>query len=174
VTIAVWVGYDNGDGKRRSLGGGATGAGVALPIFEPILQTIWAEGVAPKAVLAGPSAEAKLHLVDLPIDYYGGELTSDRQGFIEHFRLGADGKMHDTQNQIIARNSPDGHQVKAKKRRRNDENDQAAARNYSDGQMNGWGWWDQGRNFSQDSYNQNYSQQVRRRDPAYFWRERPF
>ena len=27
VTIAVWVGYDNGDRKRRSLGGSATGAG---------------------------------------------------------------------------------------------------------------------------------------------------
>ena len=38
VTIAVWVGYDNGDGKRRSLGGSATGARVALPIFEPILR----------------------------------------------------------------------------------------------------------------------------------------
>ena len=43
VTIAVWVGYDNGDGKRRSLGTSASGARVALPIFEPILQAIWAE-----------------------------------------------------------------------------------------------------------------------------------
>ena len=55
VTIAVWVGYDNGDGKRRSLGSTATGARVALPIFEPILQTVWAQGIAPKAPLAGPS-----------------------------------------------------------------------------------------------------------------------
>ena len=45
VTVAVWVGYDNGDGKRRSLGGSATGARVALPIFEPIIQAIWAEGI---------------------------------------------------------------------------------------------------------------------------------
>ena len=60
VTIAVWVGYDNGDGKRRSLGTTATGARVALPIFEPILQTIWAQGIAPKAPLNGPSPEAKL------------------------------------------------------------------------------------------------------------------
>src|SRR5262249_6917113 len=49
VTIAVWVGYDNGDGKRRSLGTTATGARVALPIFEPILQAVWAQGIAPKA-----------------------------------------------------------------------------------------------------------------------------
>ncbi len=26
VTIAVWIGYDNADGKRRTLGGGSTGA----------------------------------------------------------------------------------------------------------------------------------------------------
>jgi membrane carboxypeptidase/penicillin-binding protein len=59
VTIAVWVGYDNGNGKRRSLGTNATGARVALPIFEPILQSVWAEGTAPKALLNGPSPEAK-------------------------------------------------------------------------------------------------------------------
>jgi penicillin-binding protein 1A len=29
VTVAVWLGYDNADGKRRTLGGGATGGGVA-------------------------------------------------------------------------------------------------------------------------------------------------
>jgi membrane carboxypeptidase/penicillin-binding protein len=35
VTVAVWLGYDNSDGKRRTLGGGSTGGGVAVPIFEP-------------------------------------------------------------------------------------------------------------------------------------------
>ena len=34
VTVAVWVGYDNADGKRRTLGGGRTGGSVAVPIFE--------------------------------------------------------------------------------------------------------------------------------------------
>jgi membrane carboxypeptidase/penicillin-binding protein len=34
VTVAVWIGYDNADGKRRTLGGGSTGGGVAVPIFE--------------------------------------------------------------------------------------------------------------------------------------------
>ena len=42
VTVAVWVGYDNADGKRRTLGGGQTGASVAIPIFEPIIQAVWA------------------------------------------------------------------------------------------------------------------------------------
>ena len=53
VTVAVWVGYDNSDGKRRSLGSKASGAGVALPIFEPILQAIWALEITPKAPLTG-------------------------------------------------------------------------------------------------------------------------
>ena len=77
VTVAVWVGYDNGDRKRRSLGSKASGAGVALPIFEPILQAVWAQGVAPKAPLNGPSPEAKRYLVDLPIDY---TMAADARG----------------------------------------------------------------------------------------------
>src|ERR1700731_2671779 len=118
VTIAVWVGYDNGDGKRRSLGTTATGARVALPIFEPILQAIWAQGIAPKAPLSGPSPEAKRYLVDLPIDYYSGtRIAGSRnggqygqyqysensgQGFIEHLRIGPDGKLYETQYQLMA------------------------------------------------------------------------
>ena len=38
VTVAVWMGYDNGDGKRRSLGSSESGARVALPIFQPIIK----------------------------------------------------------------------------------------------------------------------------------------
>ena len=106
VTIAVWVGYDNGDGKRRSLGTSATGARVALPIFEPILETVWAEGIAPKAPLNGPSPEAKQHLVDLPIDYQSGTRSSGSHAFLEHFRVEADGKVKDTQNQLVSREEP--------------------------------------------------------------------
>ena len=53
VTVAVWVGYDNADGKRRTLGGGQTGASVAIPIFEPIIQAVWAQ-YAPKTPLNAP------------------------------------------------------------------------------------------------------------------------
>jgi penicillin-binding protein 1A len=103
VTVAVWVGYDNGDGKRRSLGSNATGARVALPIFQPIIETVWADGIAPKAPLSGPSREAQLHLIDLPIDYASGNrITSGERGnFIEHFRLGADGRFNETQYQLV-------------------------------------------------------------------------
>ncbi|HYA05299.1 MAG TPA: transglycosylase domain-containing protein, partial [Xanthobacteraceae bacterium] len=84
VTVAVWVGYDNGDGKRRSLGSNETGARVALPIFRPIIEAIWNEHIAPKAPLSGPSPEAKRYLVDIPIDYMTGDRAggqSQNQGF---------------------------------------------------------------------------------------------
>jgi penicillin-binding protein 1A len=106
VTVAVWVGYDNGDGKRRSLGGNATGARVALPIFEPIIQAIWAKGIAPKAPLNGPSAEAKRHLIDLPIDYMSGDRVTGGSGFVEHFRLEADGRFEETQYRLVSREDP--------------------------------------------------------------------
>jgi penicillin-binding protein 1A len=81
---------------------------VALPIFEPILQAVWAQGVAPKAPLNGPSPEAKRYLVDLPIDYTNGSRGSrgSREGFVEHFRIGADGKIKETQYQLASREAP--------------------------------------------------------------------
>jgi len=115
VTIAVWVGYDNGNGKRRSLGSSETGANVALPIFEPIIEAIWAKQITPKTVLSGPSAEAESHLVDLPIDYESGDRVKARHGFIEHFRREPDGKLDDTQYRLV-RSSPnsDVRSVRAK------------------------------------------------------------
>jgi penicillin-binding protein 1A len=97
VTIAVWVGYDNGGGKRRSLGSTETGARLALPIFEPIINAVWSENIAPKAPLSGPSAEAQAHLIDLPIDYASGQ-REKRGGFLEHFRLDANGQIDASQN----------------------------------------------------------------------------
>jgi penicillin-binding protein 1A len=106
VTIAVWVGYDNGDGKRRSLGSSETGAKVALPIFEPVIEAIWAQHVAPKAVLNGPSREAARLLVDAPIDYMSGNRVNGG-GFIEHFKVGPDGRVADTQYELIPREQAD-------------------------------------------------------------------
>jgi membrane carboxypeptidase/penicillin-binding protein len=102
VTIAVWVGYDNGDGKRRSLGSTETGARLALPIFEPIINAVWSENIAPKAPLSGPSPEAQAHLIDLPIDFASGQRVT-RGGFVEHFRLGEDGRFDETQYQLLSR-----------------------------------------------------------------------
>jgi membrane peptidoglycan carboxypeptidase len=108
VTIAVWVGYDNGNGKKRSLGG-VDGARVALPIFQPIIDDVWADGIAPKAPLAGPTPEAQRQLVDLPIDYYSGtpERGGGRGNFVEHFRIGADGRITDTQYHMLSREEAD-------------------------------------------------------------------
>jgi penicillin-binding protein 1A len=121
VTVAVWVGYDNGDGKRRSLGSNETGARVALPIFKPIIEDIWAEHIAPKAPLAGPTRETARELVDVPIDYtsgtpvntarndvYGYQAPGAPQAggtgnFIEHFRRSSDGRAADTQYQLVSR-----------------------------------------------------------------------
>jgi membrane carboxypeptidase/penicillin-binding protein len=104
VTIAVWVGYDNGNGKRRSLGG-VDGARVALPIFKPVIEDIWSDGIAPKAPLSGPSPEARRELADLPIDYMSGNVASGagvRGDFIEHFRVGPDRQVADTQYQLVS------------------------------------------------------------------------
>ncbi len=73
VTVAVWVGYDNANGQRRTLGEGETGAQVAIPIFQSIIQAVWAS-YAPPTVLSPPSPEARRQLVDLPIDLVTGDL----------------------------------------------------------------------------------------------------
>ncbi len=125
VTVAIWVGYDNGDGKRRSLGASATGSRVALPIFEPIIAAVWAEHVAPKTALSGPSREAQRHLIDLPIDYMSGDRVSNGHGFIEHFRLAADGRFDETQYQLVSR----------------EEADTARNQQQYETQEQGWGSW---------------------------------
>jgi penicillin-binding protein 1A len=144
VTVAVWVGYDNGDGKRRSLGSNATGARVALPIFEPILQAVWAEGIAPKAPLSGPSPEAKRNLVDLPIDYVSGNRITGQAGgqaFVEHFRLEPDGRVSETQYLLVSQADADA--------LRNPEAEEAPE---------GWGAWNWGSHGGGTSYYPGASQ----------------
>jgi penicillin-binding protein 1A len=106
VTVAVWVGYDNADGKRRTLGGGSTGASVAIPIFEPIIQAVWAH-YAPKALLNPPSAEAKRDLVARPINLTSGDVVGNGNGntksFVEYFRRDRGGNPYDTQFQLVSR-----------------------------------------------------------------------
>jgi len=110
VTVAVWVGYDNADGQRRTLGGGETGAKTAIPIFEPIIQAVWSDYV-PRALLNPPSAQAKRELVDLPIDLASGERLPRGSGkaFMEHFRMGSDGQVDDTQYRLVSREEADSY-----------------------------------------------------------------
>jgi membrane peptidoglycan carboxypeptidase len=104
VAVAVWVGYDNADGLRRTLGSGATGGTVAVPIFQSIIQAVWAE-YAPRTALAPPSAAARRQLVDLPIDLRTGDRVATRGGgaFVEHFRLDRTGQLDDTQYRLVSR-----------------------------------------------------------------------
>lgn len=102
VTVAVWVGYDNAGGKRRTLGRGQTGAKVAIPIFQAILEAAWTHHL-PKAVLNPPSPQVARQLLALPIDVNtGNRVTDGRAGaFIEHFRLSRFGQLHETQFRLV-------------------------------------------------------------------------
>ena len=109
ITVAVWLGYDNADGKRRTLGGGATGGHVAVPIFEPVIQAVWSN-VAPKAALAPPSPEAKRHLACKSIDLESGEMqVSGGRAITECFRIDRNGQILDTQYQLVARGDAYSH-----------------------------------------------------------------
>jgi membrane carboxypeptidase/penicillin-binding protein len=107
VTVAVWIGYDNADGKRRTLGRGSTGGHTAVPIFEPVIQAVWAN-IASKTALAPPSPEARRQLACKSIDLESGERqSSGGKAFIDCFRIDQRGKVIDTQNRLIVRESPD-------------------------------------------------------------------
>jgi penicillin-binding protein 1A len=100
ITIVVWVGYDNADGTRRTLGRGQTGGHLAVPIAGTILQAAWANGV-PRTPLAPPTPEARQFLADASIDPRSGERVLGG-GFQEHFRI-KDGRMADTQYKLLPR-----------------------------------------------------------------------
>jgi membrane carboxypeptidase/penicillin-binding protein len=106
VTIGIWVGYDNADGKRRTLGGGQTGGRVAVPIFEQIVQAVWAN-YAPRTPLNPPSLEAKRELVAMQIDLQSGTPLQDRgpgaEGFTEYFRVRR-GQIAQTQYDLVSPN----------------------------------------------------------------------
>ena len=148
ATVAVWIGYDNASGKRRTLGGGATGGGVAVPIFAPVIEAVWAD-VAPRTVLAPPSAAAKRVLSCKSIDLESGEIERGR-GFTECFRVDAKGRIIDTQDRLM--------QASRLSRSRDDDDDRPRRRArveryerreptyyYSRGWSQGGWQWDYGR-----------------------------
>jgi membrane carboxypeptidase/penicillin-binding protein len=109
VTIAIWVGYDNAEG-RRTLGRGQTGGRVALPMFEPILDAVW-RTYAPKVALNGPSPEASRDLVAVRIDPYTGDADQyagqRAGGSVEYLRRDAVGGIADTRYKIVSRGDYD-------------------------------------------------------------------
>jgi membrane carboxypeptidase/penicillin-binding protein len=104
VTVAVWVGYDNDGGKRRTLGGGATGGHTAVPIFDPIIKAVW-QHHSPKVALAPPSPEAKRNMIAVAGDGSEDETGQSRGRFVEYFRAEKGGRYKDTQYALISRGS---------------------------------------------------------------------
>ena len=145
VTVAVWLGYDNADGKRRTLGGGATGGGVAVPIFEPVMRAVWANGT-PKAALAPPSPEAKRLLSCTSVDPESGE--QQRGGITECFRIDAKGRIIDTQNKLIsrarasarAREDADERPARRVSRSRDEDREEGARVRRNTQVQTHWGW----------------------------------
>jgi penicillin-binding protein 1A len=146
VTVAVWVGYDNAGGKRRTLGGGATGGAVAVPIFESVIEAVWAH-VAPRTALAPPSPEAKRHLS-----------CSGERSNIECLRIDAKGRVIDAEG-ASARHERDDDEERPRRRRadndnrpsrrreRADNDDRPSRRSYYErsdwsrgSSWGGWGW----------------------------------
>jgi penicillin-binding protein 1A len=106
VTVAIWVGYDNANG-RRTLGDEATGGAVAVPLFAPIIEAVWS-GVAPRTRLAPPSLEAEAELTCDSFDIESSE--SHRHGSSsECIRRDARGRAVDARYRLlISRDSPYG------------------------------------------------------------------
>lgn len=112
VTVAVWVGYDNADGRRRTLGSGTTGGSLAVPIFEPVIQAVWAHH-APRTRLRGPSPETRKLLVATRVDADFDDGTRDFTGqggrrgpagtLVEYLRRDARGQPVDTQYRLVSR-----------------------------------------------------------------------
>jgi penicillin-binding protein 1A len=157
VTVAIWMGYDNADGKRRTLGGGSTGGGVAVPIFEPVIQAVWANA-APKTALAAPSPEAKRLLSCKATDPESGEIVRGGGGITECFRVDAKGKIINTQNTLMARGKDQDDEERPRRRARSNDDDErprarAASREYWQDSSQ-WGWrydssrqWEGGRDW---------------------------
>jgi penicillin-binding protein 1A len=159
VSIAVWVGYDNADGKRHTLGSGQTGSRVAIPIFQPILEATWVS-YAPRAELNGPSVEAQRQLVDLPISLSSGGRVSDKNSsaFLEHFRTDGSGKVVETQSRLVARGNVE------------DDDDLFGGRSaYAQAPSNSFGFFDQ---IFRPSVSQpredRLPARIRRADPDFF------
>jgi membrane carboxypeptidase/penicillin-binding protein len=157
VTVAVWVGYDNADGNRRTLGGGQTGGSVAVPIFEPIIKAVF-DHFAPRTDLNPPSPEAMRDLV--------ASREDSGRGFVEYLRRDRNGRARDTRYALVSRPDLDGQRV--------DRGQQQVFQPWGQGQRQGgffgmfqrredeqWRW--------QQQQQRQQQQQQQQRGPFQFW-----
>jgi penicillin-binding protein 1A len=92
VTVVVWVGYDNLNG-RRTLGSGGTGGRVAAPIAEPIIQASW--NIYPKVPLPPPSPQLARQVKAVTVGRGEDRLT-------EYYRLDSSGRVVETRNAMVS------------------------------------------------------------------------
>jgi membrane carboxypeptidase/penicillin-binding protein len=133
VTVAVWVGYDNADGRRRTLGSGRTGGNVAIPIFEPIIQAVWSHHSA-KSILSPPSPEARLHLTPSRTEVGAGRAIP------EMLRKDARGRVIDTQHRLVSRGDRDALATAKTAKRASPDDDARGSYNYFGSSTNGRSW----------------------------------
>jgi len=146
VTVAIWVGYDNAEGKRRTLGSGQTGAKVAVPIFEPIIQAVWANHSS-KTALNGPSPEALTQLVTVRADSGSRNERSGRGAAVEYLRRDQNSRAQDGAYELISRGRAEraAASARAERLRRRQENNVWAPPTNWDARQQWWGgqggWW---------------------------------
>jgi hypothetical protein len=117
------------------LGGGSTGGGVAVPIFEPVIQAVWAL-VAPKAALAPPSPDAKRQLACKSTDLESGEPhRRGKNATTECFRLSAGGEILDTQYRLVS-----GESNEQDRERRRDHKKSQRSNPWQLAPQQGWSW----------------------------------
>jgi penicillin-binding protein 1A len=170
VTVAVWVGYDNAGGKRRTLGGGATGGGIAVPIFSSVIQAVWADAW-PRTALAPPSAEAKRRLSCTAIETGYG--STGRSGhFTECLRTDGKGRIIEAQNKLVRVQDDD---ERARRRTRAAGSQESPSPHYSREDFSGYGgYYYQGGGYYQNGgYYQGggqYYREQRRDGGGWGWR----
>jgi membrane carboxypeptidase/penicillin-binding protein len=99
VTVVVWVGYDNLNG-RRTLGSGGTGGRVAAPIADQILQASWNHY--PKVPLPPPSPTVMAQVKAVSMG------RGEDGGYTEYYRLNSSGKVAETKHALVGRqHAPD-------------------------------------------------------------------
>lgn len=105
LTIAVWVGYDNAtSASKKTLGGRATGATVAVPIFASVLRATLQDY--PLKRLAAPSAAAATRLFPMYVNRDDGRPVASPDGrntVLDYFRLDQQGNPMDTREQYQSR-----------------------------------------------------------------------
>jgi membrane carboxypeptidase/penicillin-binding protein len=167
VTVAVWVGYDNADGRRRTLGSGQTGGSVAVPIFEPIMRAVWLHH-APRALLNPPSSDARRLLMATTTER-GSREDSKRGALADYLRRDAKGRPLDARYALISR-SESNTAVSAARGRR--EYRQAPREPIAPPEQSavGWGGWGWQQHDADPGYKGQRYSPYERRSPSFFQR----